>query len=174
MMSELLKLKLEELTFDIAVTKCIAIEQCHKDVEALQGGKEANPVDLLSKSKLSKKPKPKKEVKSPEKREKCHHCNKTDHIARACKAKKRDTQAAHPPIHYVDGDDGDSDDYLGSLEVNNVNDKDDVIWVNPKVQGRVIKMELETVSAVSVLSCKQYKKHFGHVKLAKSLVTLKT
>ena len=107
-------------------------------------------------------------------KEKCHHCNKTDHIARACKAKKRDTQAAHPPIHYVDGDDGDSDDYLGSLEVNNVNDKDDVIWVNPKVQGRVIKMELETVSAVSVLPCKQYKKHFGHVKLAKSLVTLKT
>ena len=38
MMSELLKLKLEELTFDIAVAKCIAIEQSYKDVEALQGG----------------------------------------------------------------------------------------------------------------------------------------
>ena len=37
MMSELLKLKLEELTFDIAVAKCIAIEQSYKDVEALQG-----------------------------------------------------------------------------------------------------------------------------------------
>ena len=47
MMSELLKLKLEELTFDIAVAKCIAIEQSYKDVEAPQGGKEANPVDLL-------------------------------------------------------------------------------------------------------------------------------
>jgi len=35
MMSELLKLKLEELTFDIAVAKCIAIEQSYKDVEAL-------------------------------------------------------------------------------------------------------------------------------------------
>jgi len=31
MMSELLKLKLEELTFDIAVAKCIAIEQSYKD-----------------------------------------------------------------------------------------------------------------------------------------------
>ena len=47
MMSELLKLKLEELTFDIAVAKCIAIEQSYKDVEALQGGKEPDPVDLL-------------------------------------------------------------------------------------------------------------------------------
>ena len=35
MMSELLKLKLEELTFDIAVAKCIAIEQSYKEVEAL-------------------------------------------------------------------------------------------------------------------------------------------
>ena len=58
MMSELLKLKLEELTFDIAVAKCIAIEQSYKDVEALQGSKESNPVDLLSKSKDGKKPKP--------------------------------------------------------------------------------------------------------------------
>ena len=37
MMSELLKLKLEELTFDIAVAKCIAIEQSYKNVEALHG-----------------------------------------------------------------------------------------------------------------------------------------
>ena len=128
MMSELLKLKLEELTFDIAVAKCIAIEQSYKDVEALQGGKESNPVDLLSKSRPSKKPKPKKEAKPsdkkgfpspkepgdqscyrclgnhdhkscPFKKEKCHHCDKTGHIERACKSKKRVTQAARPPVN---------------------------------------------------------------------------
>ena len=166
MMSELLKLKLEELTFDISVAKCIGIEQSYKDVKALQGGKEANPVDLLSKSKLSKKMKTKKELKTSEKRgsssskepgdrscyrclgnhdhkscpflkEKCHHCNKTGHIARACKVKIRETQAGHPPIHYVDGNHGDSDDYLGSLEVNNVSDKDHVIWVKEYRNGRL-------------------------------------
>lgn len=63
MMSELLNLELEELTFDIAVAKCIAIEQSWKDVKALQGGKEPNPVDLSAKSSPSKKPKPKKEAK---------------------------------------------------------------------------------------------------------------
>ena len=203
MMSELLKLKLEELTFDIAVAKCIAIEQSYKDVEALQGGKESNSVDLLSKSRPNKKPKPKKEAKHsakkgspfpkesgdqscyrclgnhdhkscPYKKEKCHHCNKTGHIVRVCKSKKRETQAARPPVNYVDSDDGDSDDYLGSLEVNNVSDKDHVIWVSPEVQGRMIKMELDTGLAVSVLPYKQYKEHFGHEKLAKSLATLKT
>ena len=35
-------------------------------------------------------------------------------------------------------------------------------------------MELDTGSAVSVLPYKQYKEHFGHEKLAKSLATLKT
>ena len=68
MMSELLKLKLEELTFDIAVAKHIAIEQSYKDVEALQEGKESNPVDLLSKSRPNKKPRPKKEARPSEKK----------------------------------------------------------------------------------------------------------
>ena len=63
---------------------------------------------------------------------------------------------------------------MGSLEVNNVSGKDHVIWVSPEVQGRVVKMELDTGSAVSVLPYKQYKEHFCHVKLAKSVVTLKT
>ena len=203
MMSELLKLKIEELTFDIAVAKCIAIEQSCQDVEVLQGGKESNPVDLLSKSRPSKKPKAKKEAKPSEKKcfpspkepgdqscyrclgnhnhkscpfkkDKCNLCDKTGHIERACKCKERETEAAQSPVNYVDSDDGDSDDYLGSLEVNNVSDKDHVIWVSPEVQGRVVKMELDTGSAVSVIPYKQYKEHFGHVKLAKSLVTLKT
>jgi len=74
----------------------------------------------------------------------------------------------------MDSDDGDSDDYLGSLEVHNMDDKDRVIWVIPVVQGRVIKMELDTGSAVSVLLYKQYEECFGHVKLTKSDITLKT
>ena len=66
----------------------------------------------------------------PFKREKCHHCNKTRHIVRACKSKERETQAAYPPVNYVDSDDGDGDDSLESLVANNVKDKDHVIWVS--------------------------------------------
>ena len=55
-----------------------------------------------------------------------------------------------------------------------MDNKDRVIWVSPEVQGRVIKMELDTGSAVSVLPYKQYKERFGYVKLAKSDIKLKT
>ena len=75
-MSELLKFKLEELTFDIAVVKRIAIGQSYKDVDALQGGEESDPddllesdpVDLLSQSRPDKKLKPRREAKPPEKK----------------------------------------------------------------------------------------------------------
>ena len=141
---------------------------------------------MLSKSRPSKKPKPKKQAKPSEKKgspapkeqgdqscyrclgnhdhkscpfkkEKCHHCNKTGHIVRACKSNKRETQAARSPVNYVESDDGDSDDYLESLEVNSVSDKDHVIWASPEVHGRVVKMELDTGSTVYVLPYKQYK-----------------
>ena len=192
MMSELLKLQLEELTFDIAVAKCIAIEQSYKEVEALVRVRPS--FFLLSQSRPDKKLKPRKEAKPPEKkfpshkesaeqscyrclgnhdckscpykREKCYHCNKTGHLKRACKAKKRETQDTRPPVNYMDSDDGDSDDYLGSLEVHNMENKDHVIWVIPEVQGKVIKMELDTRSAVTVRPYRQYKERFGHVKLA--------
>ena len=48
MMSELLKLKLEKLAFDIAVTKYIASEQSYKDVEALQGVKSQDQARSLN------------------------------------------------------------------------------------------------------------------------------
>ena len=48
MITELLKLKLEELTFDIAVAKCIAKEQPYKDVEAEQSEQAENPIKTLA------------------------------------------------------------------------------------------------------------------------------
>lgn len=114
MMSELLKLKLEELTFDIAVAKCIAIEQSYKDVEALQGGKESNPVDLLesdpvdllSQSRPDKKLKPKREAKPPEKKfpshkesaeQSCYRCL-GNHDHKSCPKGKNLTSVTRPVI----------------------------------------------------------------------------
>ena len=52
MMSELLKLKLEKLAFDIAVVKYIASEQSYKDVEALQGVKSQDQARSLNLQKV--------------------------------------------------------------------------------------------------------------------------
>ena len=46
----------------------ILLSNLTRMLKVSRGGKDANPVDLLSKSKLSKKPKPKREVKPSEKR----------------------------------------------------------------------------------------------------------
>ena len=71
--------------------------------------------------------------------------------SQGCKVKNRETQSSRPLVNYVEGIDGDSDDYL----------------------GRVIKLELDTRS-VSALPYEWHKEDFGHEKLAKSHITLKT
>ena len=115
-----MKLKLEELTFDIALAKCIAIEQSYTDVEALQGGKSQTQLicypsqgqtrSLNLGEKLSLQRKSSHPIKSllskvasavwaimtvkvvRTKVKKCYHCNKTGNLQRARKAKKRERQ----------------------------------------------------------------------------------
>ena len=58
-------------------------------------------------------------------------------------------------------DELDDDSLIGSLEVNNINQAvGDVIWVSPKVNGQILKMELDTGSAVSTLPVEKYKEMF--------------
>ncbi|CAB4018994.1 Transposon Tf2-9 poly, partial [Paramuricea clavata] len=140
MMSELLKLKLEELTFDTAVAKCIAIEQSCKDVETMQGGrdsnhtnKESDSVNLLNKPEgQNRNAKAKKgrdaspspadpkcyrchgdhQHKScPFKNAICHHCKKSGHIRRACRKRSKETHSFKPPVNHIDDD----DDKLGKV-----------------------------------------------------------
>ena len=41
---------------------------------------------------------------------------------------------------------------LGSIEVYSMkNSKSNVIWITPEVEGKLVKMELDTGSAVSIL-----------------------
>ena len=204
MRSELLKLKLEELTFDTAVAKCIAIEQSCKDVESMQGGrdsnhtnKESDSVNLLNKpEEQNRNTKAKKgrdaspypadpkcyrchgdhQHKScPFKNAICHYCKKSGHIRIACRKRSKETHSFNPPVNHIsDDDDSDSDDYLASLEINKVGNKDNVVWVTPKVEGTLLRMELDTGSAVSVILYQLYRAKFSHIKLQRSQITLRT
>ena len=51
MITELLKVKLADLSFDLAVQKCLAIEQASKDVQVLQGKQGPGAVNKLDTSK---------------------------------------------------------------------------------------------------------------------------
>ena len=71
-------------------------------------------------------------------------------------------------------DDSDTDNCIASLEfeMNNIETSKDVIWVTPV--GRQLKMELDTGSAVSVITKSDLTKHFGNLKLNEANITLKT
>ena len=101
MLRDLLKEKLEDLTFDKAVAKCIDHEQASLDVNALKGDSESNAkVHVLSTSKPRGKPKQNpKNVKIPKKPEhereqntkpseqSCYRCGE-HHDPKQCKFKK--------------------------------------------------------------------------------------
>ena len=84
MITELLKVQLPDLSFDLAVQKCLAIEQANKDVQVLQGeqgpGTSINKLDTVKtgEEQASSKPPPKAEGsrgKDTKKSKPCYHCS---------------------------------------------------------------------------------------------------
>ena len=86
----------------------------------------------------------------------CHHCGKQGHIQRVCRSKQqgKPKQATKTPeVHAVEVDvDVDAyEDVLATFEVHNVRKQsNDIIWVDLDVDGKPLKMELDTGSAVSI------------------------
>ena len=69
MITELLKVKLADLSFDLAVQKCLAIEQANKDVQVLQGeqgpGTPINKLDTVKTGKEQASSKPPLRLRVP-------------------------------------------------------------------------------------------------------------
>ena len=86
----------------------------------------------------------------------CHHCEKQGHIQRVCRSKQqgKPKQATKTPeVHAVEVDvDVDAyEDILATFEVHNVRKQsNDIIWVDLDVDGKPLKVELDTGSAVSI------------------------
>ena len=122
----------------------------------------------------------------------CFKCNKRGHLKHMCGAATawHNKPAQHQrqqfnryfqkgrkgkSVHKVDEDSDCEDELVASLEVHSVCDQSaKVIWVKPNVQGKPFKMELDTGSAVSVISKKDYDALFNTVRLQKTGVLLKT
>ena len=60
-----------------------------------------------------------------------------------------------------------------STECNSVDRKSnsDIIWITPCVNGKLFQMELDTGSAVSVISKQDYTTHFGNKQLKNTNIT---
>ena len=92
----------------------------------------------------------------------CHHCGKQSHIQGVCHSKQqgKPKQAPkNPEVHAVEVDvDVDAyEDILATFEVHNVRKQsNDIIWVDLDVDGKPSKMELDTGSAVSIISFDLY------------------
>jgi len=185
-----------DLTFKRAVEISVAMETAARDAVELRSGVK------LSVNKVTMAGKPKRALQKVEmcyrcdrgghkanqcrfKTEMCRKCNKVGHIQRACRSdvphieKERQYKAQKMKsrnVHVVaQNSDEESDSGLANLEIYSLkNDLKQAIWLTPQVNGQTIRMELDTGSAVSVMSQHEFEKHFKTTKLKPSPVKLKT
>lgn len=62
---------------------------------------------------------------------------------------------------------------IASLELNNLTSTD-IIWIQLKINGIIMKMELDTGSAISVMAEEEFRRKFRDQKLKTADITLRT
>ena len=183
-----------KLKYSKAVEIAVAMETAIRDASELQSELNPNPVPRVAKLTEQYKPTPAKLATTPPcyrcggnshmthncfyKDQICHHCGKQGHIQRVCRSKQqgKPKQATKTPeVHAVDVDVDSYEDILATFEVNNVRKQgNDIIWVDLDVDGKPLTMELDTGSAVSIISFDLYQQKFNRLPLHKTGLSLKT
>ena len=121
----------------------------------------------------------------------CHGCNKKGHIRPACRSQHDQQPSRGPPKPQKgkqkskpmklmettenDDDDDDSTVFVGRFAINKLyQKKDNTIWVTLSINGTPLRMELDTGSAVSIISKGDYLQKFSNLELHSTQVKLKT
>ena len=130
----------------------------------------------------------------PHKNSTCDYCRKTGHIDAACRKKRADqpdstapssrsTQtkptSRHTPrsaarAHNLEAEDYSEDEFFIHHNEQDTEHKRTEIWIEPSINGRSLKMELDTGSALSIIPLRLYSAHFADLELSPSSVVLKT
>ena len=122
----------------------------------------------------------------------CHRCSKVGHIQPVCHTHMADNASetrskpsgrtftqrsrstrVNQVTEYNSDDSDDHDFVIASINSDNKRSTD-IIWVNMEVEGRTLKMELDTGAAYSVIPYTEYEHFFGDLTMQKTHVKLKT
>ena len=179
-----------DLTLDMAYDIAVSMETVAKDAIQLQ----TKNMGECSVNKFHTKPKDRtqscircgKNSHDPTecwfKDKDCRQCNKPGHIQKMCRSKQSDNKSYQRKIgkrdrnvHQVsETDSSDSNPDLSCLKIHSLKETDrNIIWVTPEVEGVKLKIELDTGSALSIISHKDYVSTFPKVKLKPTSVMLK-
>ena len=187
----------EDLTFAKALSIAIAAETASKDAIELRSRSSAiHKLEKSNGSHTNARNRPSAQGKcyrclgknhSPNdcyfKSTVCNRCQKTGHIQRACKeagkpgSRKKDRKRNNKSVHQLNdsSDNSSTESECFHLSMHSLLQKNsNAIWVEPKINGRKVKMELDTGSAVSVMPLDIFHEHFGDHKLKDTSVILKT
>ena len=166
-----------KLKYSKALEIAVAMEAAVRDASELHSELHAEPrVDKISDNSKSRPPPPPPPNLTPKVCYRCrgdshashncrfknqtyYHCGKVGHISRVCNSRRQGKPKQPPktpqntPVHTVQYSESDDfEDVLGSMKIHNVRKpSSNVIWVDLKVEGKPLKMELDTGSAVSII-----------------------
>jgi len=194
----------EDLTFKRAIDLAVAMETAAKDATELQSLRQSTDQEVHKMSAAGKPTYRFQKQSVPcyrcsgtnhdqsfcrFKNAICHGCSKRGHILIACKSTsgRRSNDHRVRPNPAAAGRDRDvhaiSDDESPSVGVGSIEIVDnyhleskarDKIWLTVKVNGRLLKMELDTGSGVSIINKSDYLENFSSIPLQETSVLFRT
>jgi len=91
------------------------------------------------------------------------HISRICRLKRQCKPQQLPKTLPNTQVHTVEYSESDDfEDVLGSIKIHNASKlSSNVIWVDLKAEGKPLKMELDTGSAVSIIQQDSYREKFN-------------
>ncbi|XP_053400584.1 uncharacterized protein K02A2.6-like [Mercenaria mercenaria] len=183
----------KDLTYEKAIELATAMECAQKDVKELHGATQS-----LNKLTLRKKQIAKTQPQALKSESPCYRCNRTNHkpdqcrfkdatcnkcgrkghISPACNQQQRPSQQqkkqkGRAKLHQVEEEEIDIDS-LFKLDEHDTGTNREPIWLQPIVNGRKVRMELDTGSGVSIIPMEMKDTLFPNDTVHESDLKLKT
>jgi len=168
-----------ELTFEKAISVAVSMETATKDASELQTATGSVHKIKLKRTSFVKKDKTKDKTPSHKSVKNCIHCGKNIHESEKCRFKNAVCHFCKKKGHI-------QRICLKKSQINSLSEEDNVLLINtitpgknkimitPTIDEQSIEMELDTGSAVSIISEDIYQQTFGKTQMDKPHSVLKS